>query len=51
MGLLGLQQAHCDKIVVMLLSRLRGNVPLAFRPMLKGIFGKGQVKCSSAVGV
>ena len=42
--------ANSDKIVTFFLLRLRGNEPIAVRPVMKGIFGN-QVKCPSTVGV
>ena len=47
----GLSVANYDKIVTFFLLRLRGNEPIAVRPVMKGIFGKGQVKCPSTGGV
>ena len=47
----GLSVANYDKIVTFFLLRLRGNEPIAVRPVMRGIFGKGQVKCPSTVGV
>ena len=47
----GFSVANYDKIVTFFLLRLRGNEPIAVRPVMKGIFGKGQVKCPSTVGV
>ena len=47
----GLSVGNYDEIVTFFLLRLRGNEPMAVRPVMKGIFGKGQVKCQSTVGV
>ena len=47
----GLSVANYDKIVTLFLLRLRGNEPIAVRPVMKRIFGKGQVRYPSTVGV
>ena len=47
----GLSVANYDKIVTVFLLRLRGNEPIAVRPVMKGIFGNRQVKCPSTMGL